>query len=616
MKKRFWFSPLIILVLALLMITGCSDSDSSAPIPDKFTRTTQFGDVRGIAYDNNTIAWLGIPYAKPPTQENGLRWKAPQDPEPWEGVFQSLASTSECVPCSQMGGKPATWTMERTGPIGSEDCLILAIWRPDTDETDLPVYFWLHGGSNNLWGIDTSIPQHGLFDGSAIASRSNMVVVAAQYRLGPLGWLSHPALRTGEPGDEANDSGNFGTLDNIKALEWVRDNIKNFGGDPHNILVAGESAGAHDTVNLMLCPLSAGLFHKVLLQSGGMLLRTVARGEADATAFINRLLEIDGLAEVPGGDVKAYLESKTADEIVQGYWNMPGSPPHSRAFRDGYVIPDDTAAGTFASGVYNKVPVILGTNKDEAKLFLPFYGLAVKYAYRNPQYGVSEPVPSGPYTWTDQFKVLVPEMVADSKVVTKDNVTLENIFPLQTDRDLYSACNAYCSLKWRVIFVDDLARALKNNPDQPVYAYSFEWDGLTGSAFQFTFGASHVSDIPFFFGHDESFYYGSAFSPSNDTPGREALSAAMMQYVDNFVRTGNPNGGDLPLWEEWSTMPGGPKRILWDATETAVDIQMGTEEYTLTDVQNLYMYYYGRLPESTRNIMNWFNFWPQVKPES
>ncbi|MCP4575290.1 MAG: carboxylesterase family protein [Deltaproteobacteria bacterium] len=214
MKKRFL---LWVLLLPLLMMVGCSDSDSNSTSPaDRFVRSTQFGKVSGIpftSYAGDTMAWLGIPYAKPPTQANGLRWKAPQDPEPWEGVLPSLEATTDCVPCSQMGMKPITGSLEKTGSIGSEDCLILAIWRPDTDETNLPVYFWIHGGSNNFNGIANN------YWGSMLASRSNMVVVFAQYRLGTLGWLSHPALRTGLTEDEANDSGNFGLLDIMKALE-------------------------------------------------------------------------------------------------------------------------------------------------------------------------------------------------------------------------------------------------------------------------------------------------------------------------------------------------------------------------------------------------------------
>ena len=285
LKKGFHFRPCQSWFLSLFLIAGCSDSGNSDGA-DKFIRSTNFGSVSGIAYTNNTIAWLGIPYAKPPTATNGLRWKVPHDPDSWDGTLPSLQSPSECEPCSQMGAHPITW--ETTGPIGSEDCLMLGIWRPNNNETNLPVYFWIHGGSNNYGGLFQ-------IDGSVIASRSNMVVVAVQYRLGPFGWISHPSLRTGGAGNEENDSGDFGTMDTIKALEWVRDNIESFGGDPSNILIAGESAGAHNVMNLILSPLATGLFHKALHQSEGMRLRTVAAGESDAKKFISNLLAIDGL---------------------------------------------------------------------------------------------------------------------------------------------------------------------------------------------------------------------------------------------------------------------------------------------------------------------------------
>ena len=590
-KQRPFFSILSILFLGLFLTPACSNSDHNDHT-DIFIRSTQFGDVSGIVYANNTIAWLGIPYAKAPVAANGLRWKAPQDPDSWDGVLPSLRSVSECEPCSQMGAHPITW--EYTDPIGSEDCLVLGIWRPNSNETNLPVYFWIHGGSNNYGGLFQ-------IDGSIIASSSHMVVVAIQYRLGPFGWLSHPSLRTDGAGNEKDDSGNFGTLDTLKALEWVRDNIKRFGGDPSNILIAGESAGAHNVMNLILSPLATGLFHKALHQSEGMRLRTLATGENNADMFISNLLAIDGLSEVPGGDTKAYLEGKTANEIVEGYWYS--EPPSSSAFRDGYVIPDDTTVGTIGSGAYNNVPIILGCNKDEMKFYLPLQGPAVKKAYLYPGSGITEPIPSGLYTWMDSFMVLVSDLVSDSNLATKDTITLDEVFPTQADRELYAACNAIGTLDSKVRSVDDFARALKAQENQRVYAYLLEWDGADGSDYQFALGAAHATDLPFFFGMDTDIYGGVAFSPSNDTVGRQALSAAIMKYVDNFVRTGDPNGSDLPPWDEWSNIPDETKMIELDATETALDIEMSTEEYTRSDVEALFWTLYFSLPESTRNIL-------------
>ena len=242
---------------------------------------TKYGRLMGILDANNTWAWKGVPYAKPPV--GNLRWKAPQEPESWKGVRQAK---NECEPCTQLYTTPQ-W-IRQPYAIGSEDCLYLNIWRPQSDEQNLPVYVWIHGGSNNF-----GMAAH--YNGSVISSKSNVVVVVVQYRLGPIGWLTHPALRHGDPED---DSGNFGTLDNIQALKWIKENIAAFGGDPDNVTITGESAGAHNVMNLVISPLAAGLFHKAMSQSGGMTTDTVAEGEAQAEATIAALLAADGLPGV------------------------------------------------------------------------------------------------------------------------------------------------------------------------------------------------------------------------------------------------------------------------------------------------------------------------------
>ena len=243
---------------------------------------------------------------------------------------------------------------------------------------------------------------------------------------------------------------------------------------------------------------------------------------------------------------------------------------------------------------------------DEMKFYLPLQGPAVKNAYLTPDYGVKVPIPSGPYTWMDLFKVLIPDLVSDSALVTKDSVTLDDVIPTQTDRDLYTASNYIGTLNSKVKSVDDFARAFKGQANQHVYAYLLKWDGADGSDYQFALGAAHATDLPFFFGLDTDIYGGAAFSPSNDTVGRQALSAAIMKYVDNFVRTGDPNGTDLPQWDEWSNIPDEPKIIEWDSTETAIDIKMSTAEYTAADVENLFWILYFNLPASSRNILFWF----------
>ena len=252
-----WLAILMMLWVPLILSCGLPQNEKNLKVE------TSAGKIKGKENDHARL-FLGVPFAAPPVDE--LRWKAPQDPEPWKGVLKTQESQNVCV----QSGVTTTW--HPTGEIiGSEDCLYLDVYRPKTDEEDLPVYVYFHGGANRFGGAAS-------YDGSFLAEDQNIIVVIPQYRLGPLGWLSHPALQTGEAGDEANDSGNFGTLDNIKALEWIQTNIANFGGDPANVTVGGQSAGGSNVGKLLISPLAAGLFKGAVIQSlGGSIFYTGSR---------------------------------------------------------------------------------------------------------------------------------------------------------------------------------------------------------------------------------------------------------------------------------------------------------------------------------------------------
>ena len=198
------------------------------------------------------MIWQGVPYAKPPVDDFVnqiyLRWKAPQDQAPWQGVREA---TGPALKCTQL---QTTDDWLRTGiidPDSGEDCLYVTIYRPNNSKK-LPVYVWIHGGSNNFG----SAREYGATE---LAVRSDVVVVVVQYRLGPIGWFYHPALQSGT--DPLSDSGNFGTLDTAKALKWIQQNIAAFGGDTNKVTVTGESAGAHNTMNLVISPVAKGLFN-------------------------------------------------------------------------------------------------------------------------------------------------------------------------------------------------------------------------------------------------------------------------------------------------------------------------------------------------------------------
>jgi para-nitrobenzyl esterase len=540
-RGGYGYALLLLSVLALFgfLVVGCSGDEERAAAGEGSTWTgdpsvrTLSGTVRGAEAKAETWVWKAIPFAKPPV--GPLRWKAPRDPEPWEGVRERRTF---CEPCTQ-------YFFVGTRIYGSEDCLYLNVWRPRTSETNLPVYFWIHGGGNTMGTAST--PD---YFGENLASRSNVVFVSVNYRVGPFGWFTHPALREGTPGSEEDDSGNYGTLDLIQALKWVQNNIKAFGGDPEKVMIAGESAGGFNVLSLLISPLAEGLFHRAMSESGGPMASTVEEGEESARHAILRLLVNDGTAAdtsraeahlegMSESEIEAYLRSKTGHQVLRAYkpWAF-GMIDLPNVFEDGTVLPD-TGYATLETGSYpNKVPIILGSNKDELKLFL-----------------FLDPYFSG-----------------------KD--------------DLYQIVTSYGSDNFKTMGVDQVARKLRSHEDQPgVYAYQFLWGCLRDNGkselpgpWGSRLGAFHALEIPFFFGNDELFVvlHYLLFTREN-RPGREALTAAMMQYAAQFLRTGDPNtpGSGLPEWRPWSNEPDGPKCILFDVDEDqALDVRMSTDELT------------------------------------
>lgn len=499
---------------------------------------TLYGAVRGYEDEANTWVWKAIPYAKPPVGD--LRWKAPRDPAPWEGIREEAEF---CSPCTQ-------YDVIRSGLIiGSEDCLYLNIWRPQSDEMNLPVYVWIHGGGNSM---GAAAMEPGTY-GTNLASKSNMVFVSMNYRLGPFGWFTHPALRSGEPGDEADDSGNYGTLDLIQALTWIRDNITAFGGDLGNVTITGESAGAINVLSLMISPMAQDLFHRAVVQSGMKVALPMSVGEASADQVLLKLLVNDGTAVdmaaaevyrhgMSDAEIEAYLRSKSAEELFACYEQMGfGMILFPNIFTDGTVIAAD-GFDTFRAGTYpNKVPIILGSTKEELKLFL----------------------------------------FMDRYFAGKDK--------------LYQIVASYGSDLWKVSGVDDVARELTSHEDQPgVYVYQFLW-GAGGDigespipdSWGFKLGACHSLDVPFFLGNDtfNGLMTDWVFTEAN-RPGREDLSDAMMAYVAQFARTGDPDKprADVPEWKPWTNVADEPKCILFDAASDVADIAMSTVELTISGV--------------------------------
>ncbi|MFO7703642.1 MAG: carboxylesterase family protein, partial [Halopseudomonas sp.] len=534
--------------------------------------TLDNGNIRGIA-TADTLIWHGLPYAQPPVGD--LRWRAPLPPQDWSGTLDVTKRAAECVQAETTSQWRRTSTM-----VGNEDCLIVDIYRPnrsDFQDETLPVYVWIHGGSNNFGSAKQ-------YDGSALAKHSDVVVVVVQYRLGPLGWFFHPEVQTGGA-DPLSDSGNFGTLDSIRALEWVKTNISNFGGDPDNVTITGESAGAHNVLNLMVSPQAGdGLFHRAMSQSGAMNTRSPVNARNSANSHIEWLIRLQEDRKTPDAPISAdqatkmredmeatgklndYLRAAVGKDLYQAVFNYSLLSAYG-GIEDGAVIPVGGWIPSFTSGSFNKVPVILGSNEYEQKSFMPLFGGAVKAALPS--------VPSPPdKSWLDLLDVAFT-----------GSQTLDEVLPTQKDRDTYDLTGYYGGRAWRAKYVDELARLISKH--QPAtYAYDFRWGTESGpTPFNFIYGAGHAAEISFFFGAGEGLFE-LPFTDEN-RPGRVALQKSMMNYLADFARDGNPNGtysAAQPQWSNWTCAPCKNKVIVFDANNEQAEVKMSNEELTLPGV--------------------------------
>ncbi|MFW9948865.1 MAG: carboxylesterase/lipase family protein [Candidatus Thorarchaeota archaeon] len=494
---------------------------------------TKYGLISGLS-TKKFWCWKGIPYATPPVKP--LRWKAPLDPTPWVGIRKT-----------RRFGNSAAQFMLILGPIGSEDCLYLNIWRPKTLEIKLPVYLYIHGGGNSI-GSSAEVAYYG----DAVVDKSNLLYISVNYRLGAMGWFLHPAV-TGS-GSLDDKSGNFGTLDLIKALEWVRENIEAFGGDPDNVTIAGESGGAFNVLSLLTSPKAKGLFHHAIAESGLSFIWNTNTAETQSNSLLINLLIKDGKAK--DQETAEQIVSKMSEMEIDNYFRSQsvfrickcipkrdfGMAEWRTIFTDGNVIPKE-GYEVFSSGDWaNKVPLIIGCTKDELKLFGRFR--------KDPPRGTK----------------------------------------------IYDLVWSYRSLLWRVSGLDSLVFQMSSNTNVPIFAYRFDWgspdnDGISvlPKSMGRDLGAHHAAEIPFFLGMGSSslsMLIGKTHTKHNQG-GRQKLTDLCMKYLENFARSGNPNGGDIPYWPSWENVEGKNKILVLDADFEDLRISYLKDMITVQGVINL-----------------------------
>jgi para-nitrobenzyl esterase len=475
--------------------------------PDENVVATEKGCVRGESLGAVKI-FRGIPYAAPPV--GNLRWKAPQEHPSWDGVRDA---TQFGKSCPQLPGTIFRYQLET-----DEDCLSLNIWTPKIDpNAKLPVMVWIHGGGLVQGSSSQKVNDRVTYDGRVFAERFGVVVVTINYRLAQLGFLAHPALSAEDI--EHNVSGNYGLLDQIFALRWVQKNIQNFGGDPQNVTIFGESGGGKSVCALLASPLAAGLFQRAIIQSGGCPsnLRKLrgSSGRESAEAQGERFARAIGCADAP--DVLACLRSKSVQEILQ---TLPGeasilSTAEKWDFTvDGYALLQSPGRALEA-GNFNVVPVIAGTTGNEASIFTVSLGIQTVEQYEAYVRSIFRGL-------ADQVLALYPASAYPSPKAALDALISDVSFVCPTRR-----------------FVRDISKS-----QQKTFLYHFTY--VTRAGAQLGLGAFHGSEIPFVFGN-----------LTNPTPQERALSDAMMRYWVNFAKTGDPNDWALPAWPAY-TLAGDP----------------------------------------------------------
>jgi len=473
----------LILILLFVMGTICS-----ADAAEDSVVMTEQGGVAGTVTPTLRM-FLGVPYAAPPVGD--LRWTPPQPHAPWDTPLDATQFRSHCAQVASVFGAASV----------SEDCLFLNIFTPSDQATEgnarSPVMVWIHGGALTFGESDDYIP-------TKLVQQGHVIVVTINYRLGAFGFLAHPAL-SAESADHI--SGNYGLMDQQFALKWVQRNIAAFGGDPRNVTIFGQSGGGLSVFSNLASPLAAGLFHRAIVQSGAyeLGLPTLADEESHGVAFA---------ASVGCKDQSAQcLRSKSVKKILAN-WGLDSNPNV-----DGKLLRQslDTAVAT---GQFNHVPVMQGTNHDEWRFFVALDELS------------GAPIPAAAYP-----SAIVDLVGPDAAPLVLAEYPLDNF--------------ASPSLALGAVGTDLIFACPARGADQvlstqvPTFAYEFN-DGNAPELFlppvSFPYGATHASELLYLF---------KLTRPGELDAQQQILSDNMVRYWVQFARSGNPNAPGLPLWPRY-----------------------------------------------------------------
>jgi len=438
--------------------------------------------------DDGIKVFKGIPYALPPVGD--WRWRPPRPQPGWDGTRLATEYAPDCVQAAYPEGS----FFSRPSRPQSEDCLYLNVWTPTlARDAELPVMVWIHGG-----GLSRGSGASPWYEGTRLAGRG-AVIVTINYRLNAFGFLAHPELSEQSP---HGSSGNYGMLDQIAALEWVREHIAAFGGDPERVTIFGESAGSWSVNALMATPLAEGLFQRAIGQSGARfgpmrVLDRRAYGQRSAESFGVRVAQHLDAREVDD------LRAASAGRVLRAWRDAEG--PDSPIV-DGWVFPRHVRA-VFEAGEQHDVPVIVGYNADEGTTLV-----------------------AKPPTTAAGYRERVRAMFGDGA-----DAVLEQYPPADDPRAAFLAAFRDGAFGWEM----HTWGRLMANVDAPAWLYHFTRH--PPGPRQARLGAYHAAEIRYAF--DNAHLFGEALTPTD-----ERLADTMADYWVRFARDGNPNGDGRPHW--------------------------------------------------------------------
>lgn len=510
-------------LLVVIMVLAMSAVISAAPKYEAdVTQPTVNGTLKGFEKDG-ILHWFGVSYAKSPV--GSLRWKAPARLDNWEGVqnsTESLAATQSAY--------------------GDENgALTLDIYRPNDARTGLPVFFYIHGG-NNQTGRSSALPA------DALTKDVDSIVISINHRLGLLGFCALPAIKHGTPEE---NSGNFAMLDFAAALDWVKENIESFGGNPNNITISGSSSGGRDVMAMLISPIFKGKFQKAISFSGGMTTSDPVEAAKVDAKHLAPLAVSKGVKATEeeayswlltdGDDVRDFLYSLSDKELADAFGGaairMAAFPHH---YTDGVVLPKDG----YNSKYYNDVPVMMVNGDREFSLFCKG---------------------SAPFN-----KLKNAELFADEKLL-----------------NLYKFTEKYGSMMY--VFFNGEESAMKMLPDykSPIYTCTIRWGDnpeVTSPEYAAIVGSYHCMTTPLMTGITASFSVG--YEDIYARQSRKNVTALLNGYYRNFFYTGDPNGEGFPRWEKWTKLDGTTQLIL-DGTDEKADAFMSEEHISYKKIMDM-----------------------------